>query len=91
MTISERRADAESRLRKAHSTLGAAKLEADSGEAPEYDGDEARDAIATSQELVMPVAEQLGIAGELRTLDAAHAVAGSATQSSARAPGANNP
>jgi uncharacterized protein (UPF0332 family) len=186
MTISERRADAESRLRKAHSTLGAAKallaidppcrddavnraamaalqaaralvdskwardshpgwdpnwrpgmprplssregfsldalqrlldrferlsarlklapdftqylrtlledgLEADSGEAPEYDGDEARDAIATSEELVMTVAEQLGIAGELRTLDAVHAVAGSATQSSAPPPGANNP
>jgi uncharacterized protein (UPF0332 family) len=44
-------------------------LEADSGEAPEYDDDEARVAIATSEQLVMTVAEQLGMAGELRTID----------------------
>ena len=47
-------------------------LAADSGEAPEYDDDEARVAIGTSEELVMTVAAQLGIAEELRALDAAH-------------------
>jgi uncharacterized protein (UPF0332 family) len=44
-------------------------LEADSGEAPEYDEEEARVAIATSEELVMTVARQLGMAGELRAID----------------------
>jgi hypothetical protein len=47
-------------------------LAADSGEAPEYDDDEARDAIATSEQLVMTVAAQLGLADELRAADAAH-------------------
>jgi hypothetical protein len=47
-------------------------LAADSGEAPEYDDDEARDAIATSEQLVMTVAAQLGMADELRAVDAAH-------------------
>jgi hypothetical protein len=47
-------------------------LAADSGEAPEYDDDEACVAIGTSEELVMTVAAQLGIAEELRALDAAH-------------------
>jgi FMN phosphatase YigB (HAD superfamily) len=47
-------------------------LAADSGEAPEYDEDEARVAIATSEQLVMTVAAQLGIADELRALAAAH-------------------
>ncbi|HWE25531.1 MAG TPA: hypothetical protein VG496_16465 [Myxococcales bacterium] len=47
-------------------------LAADSGEAPEYDEEEARDAIATSEQLVMTVAARLGIAEELRALDVAH-------------------
>lgn len=47
-------------------------LAADSGEAPEYDDEEARVAIATSEELVMTVAAQLGIAEELRAHDVAH-------------------
>jgi hypothetical protein len=47
-------------------------LAADSGEAPEYDDEEARVAIATSEELVMTVAAQLGIAEELRAHDGAH-------------------
>src|SRR5205823_7682066 len=49
-------------------------LAADSGEAPEYDHDEARVAIATSEQLVMTIAAQLGIAEELRALDVAHKV-----------------
>jgi hypothetical protein len=49
-------------------------LLADSGEAPEYDDEEARVAIATSEELVMTIAAQLGIAEELRAIDAAHAL-----------------
>jgi hypothetical protein len=47
-------------------------LAADSGEAPEYDDDEARVAIGTSEQLVMTVAALLGIDGELRALDTAH-------------------
>jgi len=41
-------------------------LEADAGEGPEYDEEEARVAIATSEKLVMTVAGQLGMADELR-------------------------
>ena len=41
-------------------------LEADTGEAPEYDDDEARVAIETATRLVMTVAEQIGLATELR-------------------------
>src|SRR5258707_803633 len=121
MTTPERRADAESRLRKAHATLGAAKallgldppcrddavnraavaalqaaralidskwapdftqylrtlvedgLEADAGEGPEYDDEEARVAIGTSEKLVMTVAGQLGLADDLRADGAAAA------------------
>ncbi len=40
-------------------------LEADTGEAPEYDDDEARAAIETAERLVLKVADQLGLAGEL--------------------------
>jgi hypothetical protein len=47
-------------------------LAADSGEAPEYDDDEARVAIGTSEQLVMTVAALLGIDGDLRALDTAH-------------------
>jgi uncharacterized protein (UPF0332 family) len=47
-------------------------LAADSGETPEYDEDEARVAIATSEELVMTVGAQLGVLEELRAIDAAH-------------------
>jgi len=47
-------------------------IAADSGEAPEYDEDEARVAIATSEQLVMTVAGQLGISEEFRALDEAH-------------------
>jgi hypothetical protein len=65
-------------------------LEADSGEAPEYDDDEARVAIATSEQLVMTVAEQLGMAGELRTSDVQSAQRG-ATQSSAGASATTTP
>ena len=46
-------------------------LEADAGEGPEYDDEEARVAIATSEKLVMTVAGQLGMADELRALAAA--------------------
>jgi len=42
-------------------------LEADAGEGPEYDDEEARRAIATSEQLVMTVAGQLGMSEELRT------------------------
>ena len=41
-------------------------LEADAGEGPEYDEEEARVAIGTSEKLVMTVAGQLGLAAELR-------------------------
>src|SRR5207245_1105673 len=41
-------------------------LEADAGEGPEYDDEEARVAIGTSEKLVMTVAGQLGLAEELR-------------------------
>ena len=41
-------------------------LEADTGEAPEYDEDEARAAIETAERLVLQVAGQLGLAQELR-------------------------
>ena len=41
-------------------------LEADTGEAPEYDDDEARAAIETAERLVLKVAGQLGLADELR-------------------------
>jgi hypothetical protein len=43
-------------------------LEADAGEGPEYDDEEARVAIATSEKLVMTVAGQLGMTDELRSL-----------------------
>jgi hypothetical protein len=46
-------------------------LEADSGEGPAYDDEEARVAIATSEKLVMTVAGQLGLSEELRAIDAA--------------------
>ncbi len=41
-------------------------LEADTGEAPEYDDEEARVAIETAERLVLMVANQLGLANELR-------------------------
>ena len=41
-------------------------LEADAGEGPEYDDEEARVAIATSEQLVMTVAGQLGMSEDLR-------------------------
>ena len=65
-------------------------LEADSGEAPEYDDEEARVAIATSEQLVMTVAEQLGMTGELRAIDLRAAPAG-ATQPAAGAPATTTP
>lgn len=40
-------------------------LEADTGEAPEYDDDEARAAIETASRLVLRVADQIGLGGEL--------------------------
>jgi len=43
-------------------------LEADAGEGPEYDDEEARVAIGTSEKLVMTVAGQLGLSEELRAL-----------------------
>lgn len=46
-------------------------LQADAGEGPEYDDEEARGAIATSEHLVMTVAGQLGMSEELRALAAA--------------------
>ena len=48
-------------------------LEADAGEGPEYDDEEARVAIGTSEKLVMTVAGQLGLAEELRGVGAAAA------------------
>ena len=42
-------------------------LQADAGEGPEYDDEEAHRAIATSEQLVMTVAGQLGMLEELRT------------------------
>ena len=43
-------------------------IEADAGAGPEYDDEEARGAIATSEQLVMTVAGQLGMSEELRAL-----------------------
>jgi len=54
-------------------------LEADAGEGPEYDDEEARVAIGTSEKLVMTVAGQLGLAEELRGGAAAAARAGPQT------------
>lgn len=61
-------------------------LEADAGEGPEYDDEEARVAIATSEQLVMTVAGQLGLRDELALATAVppHAPAGAA--SSVRSP-----
>ena len=41
-------------------------LEADSGEAPEYDDDEVRAAIDTAEMLILTVADQIGLGPELR-------------------------
>jgi hypothetical protein len=65
-------------------------LEADSGEAPEYDDEEARVAIGTSEQLVMTVAQQLGMAGELRAVGL-QAPARSGTQPSAGGPATTTP
>ena len=61
-------------------------LEADAGEGPEYDDDQARVAIATSEELVMTVAGQLGMREELRALAAAVPPQPPAAVSPARSP-----
>ena len=53
-------------------------LEADTGEAPEYDEDEARAALETAEKLVLKVAGQIGLAGELRA--AGQPVAAAAAQ-----------
>ena len=57
-------------------TLAEDGLEADSGEAPAYDEEEARLAVGTAEKLVMTVAEQLGLAAELRAAHRKEADAG---------------
>lgn len=42
-------------------------LEADTGEAPEYDDDEARRAIETAEKLLMTVAAQIGVADQIQS------------------------